>query len=1539
VVINMKKILFLLALLFPLAAHAQTAAYNGWCDQGTVSAVTSGLSSTNKLDGVIPYCTVTVYLDGVSQVSSAAYISGGTITGTIGQTCNATFTGGTPSGMGVIALTGTNVIASGGGFAIAPPGTGHYTTAPTTATLSNGTATCSGTATVVTVLSPIKATIYKDSVNTPQTNSYQTLANGQILFYAATGQAYDIVKSGGIAPLVYTTPVTVTGWIVPGGGGGTPGGTNGQVQYNNAGAFGGYAAIPVAFGGTGATTAYGAATNLGVPQWLTGTGAPSATCSAIANNGTFYTNTTSQIWQCSNVTGSYTWSQLGPSLNCAAASVYFNILCYGGVGDELPAAHVYQGFSGTSGSNILTATGAGFTSAVVGKWVALNNNGVAWSPGPPFSGSGMTNIAQITGFTDSNHVTLSRNFANSVTGYVSWGTDNTPAANACRAAAAAAGGGDCQLLAGNYLFATIGKDSFGNAYYTKDGMAQDTGDYSQPAGGSGATLNCPVVSGTVPSCTVSGGTGYTANSKLPIVFSDTAEFGCSSIQFCGGLYGYVNTNGSGVPTTVTLVYNGFGYTASSISGTVLPLGGDGATASCTLSGGTCGVPSISAGGTGYAASMSSTGEIFAMQTATSGCTLTGGTTAYPIVGKGTYSTSSGGVVNSAAWTTAPSSCTNAPAIIFNDVACWNAGTSNFTAQCTNLAPLLPSAIPIRVAMDGASFGSPTAASQSGVGTDDGWDGYTVDTVTPGALQTQPILWYGHIQNMDVGGLNPNAWIGVYDPFNVNTAKIHDMITYGGIGILTGQYDLGSSIDNIQSNSFAGIVNGGQWSHRADYALGEGGIFDLLEVSNIVARTITGYGTVAANIDTWFANEFWRPEFTADSPDFAETCAFPQSPNQRMTSPSLSANVQVANTLCYKGITGFGMLNLARDSRAAGSHPITSIAGKYLWRPIYYGSLGASTMSYLSCENCTQLVSDPYRNETTQEGAVEINGAGWANINNLSWNGSATLYPIYDFDGNTTFGEQGQPLGVGWNNINTVNLALALTSVANSSGSTAVYTGTITGGASNALAGLFFGVGGFSHAVNNGTFVATASTGATITLRNANAIAETASAQMSTSQAPQNINVAAPIQNGEGMNMIPNVTSPTPNPPISIYDMVGSSPELEGTLRGAGFNQHYYCNYDAAITPNCLVAFSTDAVSVEVPFYAPNIESSGGQNCLQINAVGLITNTGSACGSGSSGVTSWSGDGALYNNAASTGVVTATLANAGAHKWWGNNTGSTAAPGYQAIGTGDLPAIPLSGLATQTANTVVGNGTSGSASPTALTMPSCSGASNALTWTTSGGSTAFGCNTISNATTISTTGGVVTNSTFYPLFVASNSSSNQAVNTGTNFQYQALAAKITLGVPFTTGGQLSLADAGSANTVNINVATQSGNFSVSIPGVTAADTFTTRGLAQTFSALNTFSAGVSVSKVLNTAAQTTVSCSTSGSAIFSQPQQGSSDKKVLIHLAACLGTASYTYPTAFTNSPSCYASSLVACTVAGTISASAVTVTGATSTGSLVLEDY
>lgn len=54
----------------------------------------------------------------------------------------------------------------------------------------------------------------------------------------------------------------------------------------------------------------------------------------------------------------------------------------------------------------------------------------------------------------------------------------------------------------------------------------------------------------------------------------------------------------------------------------------------------------------------------------------------------------------------------------------------------------------------------------------------------------------------------------------------------------------------------------------------------------------------------------------------------------------------------------------------------------------------------------------------------------------------------------------------------------------------VYTGTITGGGSNALAGRTFVVAGFATAGNNGTFLATASSTTTLTLANIGSAAET-----------------------------------------------------------------------------------------------------------------------------------------------------------------------------------------------------------------------------------------------------------------------------------------------------------------------------------------------------------------------------------------------------------------------------------------------------------------
>lgn len=83
----------------------------------------------------------------------------------------------------------------------------------------------------------------------------------------------------------------------------------------------------------------------------------------------------------------------------------------------------------------------------------------------------------------------------------------------------------------------------------------------------------------------------------------------------------------------------------------------------------------------------------------------------------------------------------------------------------------------------------------------------------------------------------------------------------------------------------------------------------------------------------------------------------------------------------------------------------------------------------------------------------------------------------------------------------------------------------------------------------------------------------------------------------------------------------------------------------------------------------------------------------------------------------------------------NPSGSTAGQAIISNGASSAPtwqAVPLSGLATQAANTVLGNGTASTAAPTALAVPSCSAATNALLWTSA---TGFACNAAVNAATL------------------------------------------------------------------------------------------------------------------------------------------------------------------------------------------------------------
>ena len=651
----------------------------------------------------------------------------------------------------------------------------------------------------------------------------------------------------------------------------------------------------------------------------------------------------------------------------------YNVEAFLGKADALPAHDVYIPFHLSAGSSQLSVTDwKNQAPPAPGQYLVLNNDGNSWQGAPPFATAPyVARVVAVSGLS----VTMDRQATSTTTGYLTWGTDNTPPAVACEQAAAAAGGGICKFGPGQWLFAS-------SSGYVLSG-ASDDGSYGTPAGGSGAAI-APVVAGgqIVDWHVLSGGSGYTANSQLQIQFTG----GCGAVGWdygpCGWAYALARTDGRGVVTSVKTVYPGQNLLSTPVA-KVVPLGGDGAAAQAMVAaGGSVNTPRMTAAGSGYAPNNAL--RWWAL-VGSSGCAAyqTWGGTA--IAGSGTVATDADGHASGMVTVNhAPAGCASAPGIVFGPAAC-NTGTAAnpVWGQCANVAPLTPTKFPVQIPlMEGVSWQGSAAASLQGTTLLSVWDGVSVDN-------NQPWLFGGTVENEDIGELAmDHQFVGLGVTNNLNYALVHDINFGGGIGIWSETTDLDAKFRHLQFGGYASWINGGLWSQRFDFPSEGGGFFDANEIKFVAAR-LHAYNQTSAALDDWFATNFWHPEFSAASTDLPESCQFPQAPSQRQTGHILG-DPHTGNSMCYHGVSSIGMAIYSHHNRPTGNAVFENLIGKQISRYLFYGDAGALMASNWSCERCGGLAQDPYRAAPMQEGAIVFadqgssQGGGQAWFNNVSW---------------------------------------------------------------------------------------------------------------------------------------------------------------------------------------------------------------------------------------------------------------------------------------------------------------------------------------------------------------------------------------------------------------------------------------------------------------------------------------------------------------------------------------------------------------------------
>lgn len=152
--------------------------------------------------------------------------------------------------------------------------------------------------------------------------------------------------------------------------------------------------------------------------------------------------------------------------------------------------------------------------------------------------------------------------------------------------------------------------------------------------------------------------------------------------------------------------------------------------------------------------------------------------------------------------------------------------------------------------------------------------------------------------------------------------------------------------------------------------------------------------------------------------------------------------------------------------------------------------------------------------------------------------------------------------------------------------------------------------------------------------------------------PNTLKVVPPLGVNVALNeLYIDTTYPFPGKYAVGYTIGGTLPSAASAVIG----QSYFVNNASSTDTNCTATGSSP------------------EWCVTYNGTSFVS---FGNGSGSSGVISFSGDGSLLNNSASTGAVTATLANTGVgYGIWGNTGSSSGTPGYHALSSYPTAAFP------------------------------------------------------------------------------------------------------------------------------------------------------------------------------------------------------------------------------------------------------------------------